>query len=218
MLQEKGGQGPSAKKKPVWRLVKVSWAEPQVILVKKHFKFYVQCDSWGKIFRGHYWISSVSPIIQPLRLWNYNITWALIIKSCSAPSDFFFYADPHLSWFHLGYLQRCKRQRWCWPMCVWTTYHPLKGGWPLIFALVNTSYLEHESESVAVPWCPTLCKSSPSGSSVHGISQARILELVAISSSKGSFWPRYWTWVSCIAGRLFTVWVTREAHLDYNAF
>ena len=40
---------------------------------------------------------------------------------------------------------------------------------------------------------PTLCDSmdgSPPGSSVHGIFQARILEWVAISSSKGSSQPR----------------------------
>ena len=49
---------------------------------------------------------------------------------------------------------------------------------------------------------------SPSGSSVHGISQARILEWVATSFSKGSSWPRGWTQVSCIAGRF---WATREA-------
>ena len=35
-------------------------------------------------------------------------------------------------------------------------------------------------------------------SSVHGILQARILEWVAISFSKGSFWPRDQTCVSCI--------------------
>ena len=39
---------------------------------------------------------------------------------------------------------------------------------------------------------------SPPGSSVHGISQARILEWIAISSSRGSSWPRAWTQVSCI--------------------
>ena len=41
--------------------------------------------------------------------------------------------------------------------------------------------------------CPTLCDPmccSPPGSSVHGIFQARILEQVAIPSSKGSSWPR----------------------------
>ena len=37
---------------------------------------------------------------------------------------------------------------------------------------------------------------SPSGSSVHGISQARILEWVAISFSRASSWPRDWTRVS----------------------
>ena len=48
-------------------------------------------------------------------------------------------------------------------------------------------------------------------SSTHGIFQARILEWVVISFSRGSSWPRDWTLVSCTAGRLFTVWATREA-------
>ena len=41
------------------------------------------------------------------------------------------------------------------------------------------------------------------GSSVHGIFQARILEWVAISFSRGSSQPRDRTWVSCIAGGFF---------------
>ena len=52
---------------------------------------------------------------------------------------------------------------------------------------------------------------SPPGSSVYGIFQARILEWVAISFSRGSSWLRDWTHVSCIAGRCFTLWATREA-------
>ena len=62
--------------------------------------------------------------------------------------------------------------------------------------------------------CRTLCDlvdCSPPGSSVHGILQARILEWVAISFSKGSFQPRDQTLVSCIAGRRFILWATREA-------
>ena len=43
------------------------------------------------------------------------------------------------------------------------------------------------------------------GSSVHGISQARILEKVAIPFSRGSSQPRDQTWVSHTAGRFFTV-------------
>ena len=52
---------------------------------------------------------------------------------------------------------------------------------------------------------------SQPGSSVHGILQARILEWVAIPFSKGSSWPKDQTQVSCIAGRLFTIWTTRKA-------
>ena len=60
--------------------------------------------------------------------------------------------------------------------------------------------------------CLTLCDlmdCSPPGSSVLGILQARILEWVTISYSRGSSWPRDWTnisCISCIAGRFFTCW------------
>ena len=45
---------------------------------------------------------------------------------------------------------------------------------------------------------------SPPGSSVHGISQARILEWVAISSCRRSSQPGGQTHISCIKGRFFT--------------
>ena len=62
--------------------------------------------------------------------------------------------------------------------------------------------------------CPTLCNPtdySPPGSSVHGILQARILDWVAISFSRGSSLPRDQTWVSCIASGFFTNQATRES-------
>ena len=46
---------------------------------------------------------------------------------------------------------------------------------------------------------------SPPGSSVHGIFQARILEWVAISFSRGSSRPMDQTQISCIAGRRFNL-------------
>ena len=49
------------------------------------------------------------------------------------------------------------------------------------------------------------------GSSVHETLQARILDRVAISYSRGSSQPGYRTQVSCTAGRFFTIWATREA-------
>ena len=55
--------------------------------------------------------------------------------------------------------------------------------------------------------CLTLCSpmdcSLPS-SSVHGILQARLLERVAISSSRGSSWPRDQTHISCTTGGFST--------------
>ena len=68
-------------------------------------------------------------------------------------------------------------------------------------------------ESEVAQSCPTLCDPmdcSLPGSSVHGIFQARELEWGAISFSRGSSWPRDRTWISCIAGRRFIVWATRE--------
>ena len=74
--------------------------------------------------------------------------------------------------------------------------------------------------------CLTLCDPmdcSLPGSSVHWIFQARVLEWVAISFSRGFSWPRDRTWVSLIAGRCFTIWATRgqasriqiSYHCDY---
>ena len=63
---------------------------------------------------------------------------------------------------------------------------------------------------------PTLCNPvdcSPPSSSVHGILQARVLEWVAISFSRGSSRPRDRTQVSRIAGRCFNLWATREGCL-----
>ena len=63
-------------------------------------------------------------------------------------------------------------------------------------------------------WCLTLCNPmdcSLPGSSVHRILQARILEWVVVPFSRRSSQPRDRTQVSCIAGRFFTSWATREA-------
>ena len=71
-----------------------------------------------------------------------------------------------------------------------------------------------ESESEVTQSCPTLCDPmdcSQSGSSVYGIFQARVLEWIAISFSRGSSRPRNRTWVSRIAGRRFTVWATLKS-------
>ena len=73
--------------------------------------------------------------------------------------------------------------------------------WPCVCVLV-------------VQLCLTLCEPmdcSPPGSPAHGILPTRILEWVAIPFSRISSQPRDQTWVSCIAGRFFTIWATGEA-------
>ena len=78
----------------------------------------------------------------------------------------------------------------------------------------NGKLLDHESESEVTQSCPTLCNSvgcSPPGSSVHGILQARVLDWVATSFSRGSSQPRDRTRVSLIAGRRFNRWAGNAA-------
>ena len=76
----------------------------------------------------------------------------------------------------------------------------------LIYNITRAPWLRH---LLSAQMCLTLCNTldcSPPSSSVHSILQARILEWVVISFSRGSSWPRDWTCVfcvSCIAGRFF---------------
>ena len=92
----------------------------------------------------------------------------------------------------------------------------------MVFRITQPCEKEFESPSGATIWTcwfscscylvarlyPTLCdfmNCSPPGSSVHGIFQARTLEWVAMSSSRGSSQPRGGTPISCWAGRFFMV-------------
>ena len=79
---------------------------------------------------------------------------------------------------------------------------------PLITLLAPSAISPHSwkwSHSVVSTLCNTV-DCSPPGSSVHGILQARILEWVAISFSRGSSRPTDQTQVSWIAGRHFNLW------------
>ena len=66
--------------------------------------------------------------------------------------------------------------------------------------------------------CLTLCDPrdcSPPVSSVHGVSQARIPEWVAISFSRESAWPRDQTHISCIGRQILYHWATRGIWFSY---
>ena len=83
-----------------------------------------------------------------------------------------------------------------------------------IYYITLFSGVYTESEREVAQSCPTLCgpvDCSPSGSSIHGILQARILEWVAISFSRGSSQPRDRSWVSRIVGSRFYHLATRKS-------
>ena len=76
------------------------------------------------------------------------------------------------------------------------------------WACVNIYYILKSIQSLSLPMCAQLLSHvwlcnpieySLPGSSVHGILQARILEWVAMPSSRGSFQPRYRTCICCIS-------------------
>ena len=81
-----------------------------------------------------------------------------------------------------------------------------------IYMCVYTHTYIHTMEyCVHAQSCLTLWDSmdcSPPGSSVHGIFQPRILEWVAISSPRGSSWPRNQTCISCIGRQTLYHWAT----------
>ena len=71
---------------------------------------------------------------------------------------------------------------------------------------------EGEVKVLVAQLCPTLCEPvdcSPLDSSVHGILQARILEWVAIPFSRGLPKPGIEAGSTHIAGRFFTIQVSR---------
>ena len=108
-----------------------------------------------------------------------------------------------------------SKKFWCWQLF-------LSSHWVIIFIqllFIYQSLLGFPEESACVyaccvlrlvaQSCPTLCDPmdcSPLGSLSVGILQARLLEWIAMPSSRGSFQPRDQTQVTCIAGIFFTDW------------
>ena len=101
------------------------------------------------------------------------------------------------------------------PHCRQTLYHLSHQG---ILQFRNSSEkwsisCHEKVKALVVQSCPTLfdpMDCSPPGSSIRGILHTKILDWVSISFSRGSSWLRDQTQVSHIAGRLFTIWATRE--------
>ena len=97
-------------------------------------------------------------------------------------------------------LIKCWCSLWAfhlWPFLCWHMFLPCGGG------LVAKS-----CPTLVTPW--TIACLAPLS---MGFSRVRILEWVAISFSRGSSQLQNQTSNSCIVGRFFTNWATREAHV-----
>ena len=103
-----------------------------------------------------------------------------------------------------------------WGRCfIWDVFTPGKQSIGLSLKLPKRRHMSRHILHLSVAQlCLTLCDPmdhSPPGSSGHGIFQARILEWVAIPSSRRWSRPRDRTHISCIGGRFSATWATKEA-------
>ena len=130
---------------------------------------------------------------------NSGMKWLILAPLLVCSTIFLSYRFPELRF--LSAWHTLKR----WNFLNWTrtdTYSLLYSS-PAWFSLWKWMW----SHSVVSDFFdPTDC--SLPGSSVHGILQARVLEWVAISFSRGSSQPMDWTQVSHIGGRQFNLWAT----------
>ena len=115
--------------------------------------------------------------------------------------------ETHVSWIGRWILYQRNKCDTYWNMPRVVPDTSVQNGWVLVVHSCSTLY-------DPMYW-------SQPGYSVHGISQARILEWVPILFSRGSFWLRSQIQVSSIAGRFFIFWATiwetqmNESHFYY---
>ena len=99
---------------------------------------------------------------------------------------------------------------WMVLMLLWKRPHRASAMWG--HSKKMAIYLPGKWKSLSRVWLCHPMDCHPPGSSVHGILQARMLEWVAMPSSRWPPQPRNLTQVSYIAGRFSTIWATRQTH------
>ena len=92
---------------------------------------------------------------------------------------------------------------------LYISIHSMTRSHRVLTMLRHYSLLLSVTKSSPTLFIPLDC--SPPGSSVHGISQAGILQWIAISFSRGSSWLRDWMHISCTGRWILYHWATREA-------
>ena len=116
--------------------------------------------------------------------------------------------------WELDYKESWAPKNWCF----WTVVLEKTLGSPLDCKEIQPVHPKGDCCCLVAHLCSTLCdpmNSSPLGSSVHGILQARIVEWVAISFSRGESRPRDQTHISCTGSWILYYWTTRETQLKH---
>ena len=158
---------------------------------------------WHSLHLLAFWIESL--FFPPILLSNLSachVASSTRLDSITRPHGFSVSTahDPPVVYGH----PRCITRKFYWY---------LNSDWPSSATVLSLGVKEKKESEVAQS-CPIVCDPmdcSLPGSSVHEILQARLLEWVAISFSRGSSQPRDWIQVSHIASRRFNLWATREA-------
>ena len=120
------------------------------------------------------------------RIWEVRVQLSWILTS-------------HKTQLHVGEGTIWRKRAWIKLECLGRKYRWTSGKKDFLVKSTKALYVHVSHSAVSESFA------TPSSSSVHGISQARILEWVAIPFSRDQ------TQVFCIAGRFFTIWATREA-------
>ena len=154
--------------------------------------------------------NSAGRLLRPMQLqrqhWPLG-AWELWFRHRRMPTMPWEHRRPPLWEVCWRFLRGCgDREELPWWVCGLLQLGPLLTTlWRLHSSRSHAQSLNH----VRLFFDPMDC--SPPGSSVRGISQARVLEWVASSSFRESSWPRDWTWVSCVGKWILYPWATGEA-------
>ena len=149
-----------------------------------------------------FYSESVLPIKRP-KCWSFSF-------SISPSNDYLGLISFRITYYQVSRWKECQARSPQTPIVLTQNSHhlsyvsslPCSCLWSISRALICLFLM------CSVQSCPALCdpmEFSLPGFSVHGIFQASILEMVVISFSRQSSWPRGWTHVSCVSciGRWF---------------
>ena len=154
-----------------------------------------------------YWSFSIRPSNEYSGLISFRIC-GIKLMSCK---------DEHQGKRNKGeiWVLEPKTEIWVLEVSGWVVYSSSDSSWYNLWvskscSVMSDSLWPHELQPTSL-FCPWNSPDKNTGVRVWGNNKNKA---VSIPFSRGSSWPRDWLQVSCIAGRFFTVWVTKRRGCD----